>query len=61
QETAYVTSFLEGVWSGVRRAEEKDFEKSPETGVSRKKFVEISELVTDLSRSGSPGADLKFF
>jgi len=61
QETASVTSFLEGVWSGVRRAEEKDFEKSPETGVSRKKFVEISELVTDLSRSGSPGADLKFF
>ncbi|RTZ86488.1 MAG: 2-oxoglutarate dehydrogenase E1 component, partial [SAR324 cluster bacterium] len=32
QETASVTSFLEGVWSGVRRAEEKDFEKSPETG-----------------------------
>ena len=48
QETASVTSFLEGVWSGVRRAEEKDFEKSPETGVVQKKFVEISEQVTDL-------------
>ena len=34
QETASVTSFLEGVWSGVRRAKSKDFEKSPQTGVS---------------------------
>ena len=61
QETASVTSFLEGVWSGVRRAEEKDFETSPETGVSRTKFLEISKLVTDLTRSGSAGINLKFY
>jgi 2-oxoglutarate dehydrogenase E1 component len=61
QETASVTSFLEGVWAGVRRAENKDFEKSPETGVAQKKFVEISEQVTDLSRNGGANSNLKFF
>jgi len=61
QETASVTSFLEGVWSGVRRAEKKDFEKSPLTGVSRTKFIEISSMVTDLSRSRSTDTNLKFY
>ncbi|MBC8259484.1 MAG: 2-oxoglutarate dehydrogenase E1 component [SAR324 cluster bacterium] len=61
QETASVTSFLEGVWTCVRRADKKDFEKSPETGVAEEKFLQISELVTDLSRSESPAEKLKFF
>ncbi|MBT5795119.1 2-oxoglutarate dehydrogenase E1 component [bacterium] len=61
QENASVTSFLKGVWSGVRRAEKKDFEISPETGVSHNKFLEISERVTDLSRNGDSDMNLKFF
>ena len=61
QETASVTSFLEGVWSGVRRADRKDFEKSPQTGVSRKKFIDLSIRATDLHKPGSPGEKLKFF
>ncbi len=61
QETASVTSFLEGVWSGVRRSDSKDFEKSPQTGVSTKKFIDISKRATDLHKPGSPGEKLKFF
>ena len=61
QETASVTSFLEGVWSGVRRSEIKDFEKSPQTGVSIKKFINLSKRATDLHKTGSPGENLKFF
>ena len=61
QETASVTSFLEGVWSGVRRAESKDFEKSPETGVPIKKFIDLSKRATDLHKPGSPGERLNFF
>ena len=61
QETASVTSFLQGVWSGVRRAKDKDFEQSPVTGVPQNKFFEISQLVTDLSRNGSADSNLKFF
>ncbi len=61
QETASVTSFLQGVWSGVRRAKDKDFEQSPVTGVPQNKFFEISQLVTDLSRNGSADLNLKFF
>ncbi|MDC0229544.1 2-oxoglutarate dehydrogenase E1 component, partial [Deltaproteobacteria bacterium] len=61
QETASVTSFLEGVWSGVRRADSKDFEKSPQTGLSRKKFIDLSKCATDLHKPGSPGEKLKFF
>ncbi len=61
QETASVTSFLEGVWSGVRRAESKDFEQSPQTGVSIKEFVDLSKRATNLHKPGSPGEKLKFF
>ena len=31
-----VTSFLEGVWKGIRIAEDKDFDKSPDTAVDKK-------------------------
>ncbi len=61
QETASVTSFLEGVWSGVRRANDKDFEKSPQTGVSEKNFIDLSLRATDLKKPGTPGEKLKFF
>src|SRR6185312_7510172 len=43
-----VTSFLEGVWKGVRIAEDKDFEKSPYTGVDKKVLLDIGQKITDL-------------
>ncbi len=45
-----VTSFLEGVWKGIRIADEKDFEKSPDTSVDKKLFMEIGEKITDLPK-----------
>jgi len=50
-----VTSFLEGVWKGIRIAEDKDFDKSPDTSVDKKKFLAIGEKITDLP------ADKNFF
>jgi 2-oxoglutarate dehydrogenase E1 component len=42
-EKAKVTSFLEGYWSGLRMANDKDFEKSPETAVDKKLFIELAK------------------
>lgn len=42
-EKAKVTSFLEGYWSGLRMANDKDFEKSPDTAVDKKLFVELAK------------------
>jgi 2-oxoglutarate dehydrogenase E1 component len=45
-----VTSFLEGVWKGIRIAEDKDFDKSPDTAVDKKTLLEIGEKITDLPK-----------
>lgn len=50
-----VTPFLEGSWSGLRMAKEKDFETSPETFVSKKVLIETAEALLKLP------ADKKFF
>jgi 2-oxoglutarate dehydrogenase E1 component len=50
-----VTSFLEGVWKGIRIADDKDFEKSPDTGVDKKVLLDIGQKITDLP------ADKSFF
>lgn len=42
-EKAKVTSFLEGYWSGLKMATDKDFEKSPDTAVDKKLFVELAK------------------
>jgi len=54
-EKAKVTSFLEGNWKGVKMATDKDFERSPETGVSEKLFLELAKKTTELPK------DKKFF
>ncbi len=54
-EKAKVTSFLEGNWTGVKMATEKDFEQSPETAVSEKLFLELAKKTTELPK------DKKFF
>lgn len=43
-----VTSFLEGVWMGVKIAEDKDFDKSPDTSVTKELLLDIGQKITDL-------------
>ncbi len=45
-----VTSFLEGVWKGIRIAEDKDFDKSPDTSVDKKLLLDIGQKLTDLPK-----------
>ncbi len=50
-----VTSFLEGAWKGVRLTNEKDFESSPDTSVSKKDLLKIGQKITEVP------ADKAFF
>lgn len=50
-----VTPFLEGSWSGLRMAKEKDFETSPETFVSKEVLTDTAESLLKLPK------DKKFF
>jgi 2-oxoglutarate dehydrogenase E1 component len=43
EEKAKVTSFLEGYWSGLRMATDKDFEKSPDTAVDKNLFLDLAK------------------
>ncbi len=52
---AKITSFLEGVWTGVKMAGPDSFNRSPETGVDEKKFLEIANKIAGLPK------DKKFF
>lgn len=55
QETTKITSFLEGNWKGVKMADAADFEKSPDTSVSDKIFLDLAKKTTELPK------DKKFF
>ena len=48
EEKAKITSFLEGQWSGIRMSNEKDFDQSPITAVSKKTFLDIATKTTTL-------------
>lgn len=52
---AKITSFLDGVWKGMRMATADDFEKSPVTAVEKTLFVDLAKKTTQLP------ADKKFF
>jgi len=54
-EKAKVTSFLEGAWKGLKMADADAFDKSPDTSVDKKTFLEIAKKTVQL-----PG-DKKFF
>ncbi|MEO6884100.1 MAG: 2-oxoglutarate dehydrogenase E1 component [Bacteroidia bacterium] len=45
---AKVTSFLEGVWKGLRMATPADFEKSPDTAVDKKIFLDLANKIVQL-------------
>ena len=44
----YVKHFLEETWKDIRKATDKDFEVSPNTGVEKKKLTEIAKKITTL-------------
>ncbi|MBC7865468.1 MAG: 2-oxoglutarate dehydrogenase E1 component, partial [Bacteroidia bacterium] len=54
-EKAKITSFLDGYWSGIKMAEPDAFDKSPETKVDGKLFLEVAGKIANLP------ADKKFF
>ena len=47
-EKAKITSFLEGVWKGLRMATPEDFVKSPDTAVNKKVFLDIANKIVQL-------------
>ncbi len=55
RESAKVMSFLEGEWSGIRRALNEDFDYSPETGVEDARFRDLARRMTQLPE------DMQFF
>lgn len=54
-EKAKITSFLEGVWSGLKMSGKDAFEKSPDTAVDKKVFLDIAKKTVELPK------DKKFF
>ncbi|MBD78809.1 MAG: 2-oxoglutarate dehydrogenase E1 component [Crocinitomicaceae bacterium] len=52
-DLAVITSFLEEAWTGLKEADLDDFKISPKTGVSKKKFLELGEKITNLPEGKS--------
>ncbi len=49
-EKAKVTSFLEGQWTGVKMADADAFDKSSDTSVDKKIFLEIAKKIVSLPK-----------
>jgi 2-oxoglutarate dehydrogenase E1 component len=45
-----VATTLEASWEGIRQSKKGDFDKSPETGVSKKKLIEIGEKISTIPK-----------
>lgn len=54
-EKAKITSFLEGSWNGLKQADANSFDKSPDTAVDKKIFLDLADKITSLPK------DKKFF
>lgn len=54
-EKAKITSFLEGQWKGLKMAENGAFDKSPDTAVDKKAFLDLAKKTVELPK------DKKFF
>ncbi|MBS1647686.1 MAG: 2-oxoglutarate dehydrogenase E1 component [Bacteroidetes bacterium] len=54
-DKAKITSFLEGNWTGVKKADDAAFETSPNTSIDEKTFLDLAKKTTELP------ADKKFF
>lgn len=49
-EKAKLTSFLQGPWKGVQMAGPRDFDKSPDTAVDKKLFLDLAKKITELPK-----------
>lgn len=49
-EKAKITSFLEGQWNGLKMADPKAFERSPNTSVDKKVFLDIAKKIVTLPK-----------
>lgn len=49
-EKARITSFLEGQWKGLKMADADAFDKSPDTSVDKKSFLEIAKKTVELPK-----------
>ena len=49
-EKAKITSFLEGQWKGLKMADADAFDKSPDTAVEKKAFLDIARKVVTLPK-----------
>ncbi|MFN3341777.1 MAG: 2-oxoglutarate dehydrogenase E1 component [Flavobacteriales bacterium] len=47
-EKAKITSFLEGQWAGVKMATPDAFDKSPDTAIDKKVFLDIAQKIVSL-------------
>lgn len=52
---AHITNFLQEKWAHVRKAESGDFDKSPDTSISKERISVLVEKLTSLPK------DIKFF
>ncbi len=48
QEKAMAYDFLQKSWEGYRPGKEEDFDQSPETGIAKKKLLELGEKLSTL-------------
>lgn len=49
-EKTTIASFLNGPWSGLRMATSEDFEKSPETAIDKKIFLNLARKISELPK-----------
>lgn len=49
-EKTMIASFLNGPWSGLRMATSEDFEKSPETAIDKKIFLDLARKISELPK-----------
>jgi len=54
-EKAKITSFLDGVWKGIKKANGDEFDSSPDTSIDKKVFLDLAKKTTELPK------DKKFF
>lgn len=49
-EKAKITSFLKGQWNGLKMADAKSFDRSPDTAVDKKVFLDIAKKIVALPK-----------
>lgn len=49
-EKTTIASFLNGPWAGLRMATSEDFEKSPETAIDKKLFLDLARKISELPK-----------